>query len=171
MKTVKDWTGALASGLDAIRAQYQLPSAFPAGVEDAAVEAARRPLDGFADRSAIPFVTLDPKSSVDLDQAFAIEQSGSDFILHYAIADVGSFVSPGDVLDREAWSRGETIYLPDGKVRLYPAALSEGAASLLPDADKPAVIFTVRIAPDGEGFRLRSVRSVRFPIPVARHPD
>lgn len=150
MKTVKDWTGALASGLDAIRAQYQLPSAFPAGVEDAAVKVARRPLDGFADRTAIPFVTLDPKSSVDLDQAFAIEQSGSDFILHYAIADVGSFVSPGDVLDREAWSRGETIYLPDGKVRLYPAALSEGAASLLPDADKPAVIFAVRIAPDGE---------------------
>lgn len=150
MKTVKDWTGALASGLDAIRNQYQLAAKFPQEVEATAAEAARRPLTGFADRTATPFVTLDPKSSVDLDQAFAIEQSGSDIILHYAIADVGWFVSPADELDCEAWIRGETIYLPDGKVRLYPAALSEGAASLLPDADKPAIIFTVRVATDGE---------------------
>ena len=147
---MKDWTGALASGLDAIRRQYQLEPAFPGEVEAAAEQASRKPLTGFPDRTATPFVTLDPKSSVDLDQAFAIEQSGSDIILHYAIADVGWFVTPGDPLDREAWIRGETIYLPDGKVRLYPAALSEGAASLLPDADKPAVIFTVRVAPDGE---------------------
>ncbi|WP_240913837.1 RNB domain-containing ribonuclease [Sphingomonas sp. HDW15A] len=161
MKTVKDWTGALASGLDAIRLQYQLPSAFPAEVEDAARAAARRPLTGFADRTATPFVTLDPKSSVDLDQAFAIEQSGSDIVLHYAIADVGWFVSPADQLDREAWARGETIYLPDGKVRLYPATLSEAAASLLPDADKPAIIFTVRVAPDGE-VALESVERAKI---------
>ena len=150
MKTVKDWTGALTSGLDAIRSQYQLAPAFPPPVEEAAKEASRKPLTGFLDRTAIPFVTLDPKSSVDLDQAFAIEQSGSDIILHYAIADVGWFVAPGDPLDREAWIRGETIYLPDGKIRLYPAALSEGAASLLPDADKPAIIFSVRVSPDGQ---------------------
>jgi len=150
MKAVKDWSGALSSGLDAIRRQYQLPSEFSPEVEAAAEQAARKPLKGFADRTAMPFLTLDPKSSVDLDQAFTIEQSGSDLILHYAIADVGSFVTRGDTLDREAWTRGETIYLPDGKVPLYPAALSEGAASLLPDADKASVLFSVRVAPDGE---------------------
>ena len=149
MKTIKDWSGALVSGLAAIRHQYHLSADFPPEVEAAAERAAQRSLSGLADRTAVPFVTLDPKSSVDLDQAFAIEQSGSDLILRYAIADVGSFVAPGDLLDREAWVRGETIYLPDGKIRLYPAALSEGAASLLPDADKPAIIFTVRVAPDG----------------------
>ena len=42
-----------------------------------------------------------------------------------------------------------TLYLPDGKAGLYPPVLSEGAASLLPDGPRPAVIFTVRIAPDG----------------------
>ena len=161
MKTVKDWTGALASGLDAIREQYQLQAEFPEKVEFAAEQAARRSLTGVADRTDIPFVTLDPKSSVDLDQAFAIERSGSDIILHYAIADVGWFVAPGDPLDREAWVRGETIYLPNGKIRLYPAALSEGAASLLPNADKPAIIFTVRVAPDGE-VQLDSVERAKI---------
>ena len=55
----------------------------------------------------------------------------------------------GDPIDAEAWRRGATLYLPDGKASLYPAALSERAASLLPDGPRPAVIFTVRIAGDG----------------------
>jgi exoribonuclease R len=101
------------------------------------------------DRTEAPFVTLDPASSTDLDQAFAIETSGNDLVLRYAIADIGWFVASGGPIDTEAWKRGETIYLPDGKISLYPRLLSEGAASLLPDADKPAILFAVRIAPDG----------------------
>lgn len=150
MKPIKDWTGALASGLAAIRGQYKLPEAFPPEVEAAAEAAIRRPLDARSDRTAVPFVTLDPVSATDLDQAFAIERAGADLVLHYAIADVGWFVAPGDPIDSEAWARGVTIYLPDGKVRLYPAVLSEGAASLLPDGERPAILFTVRVAPDGE---------------------
>ena len=42
---------------------------------------------------------------------------------------------PGGALEEETWFRGQTIYLPDGNVPLHPIALSEGAASLLPDAD------------------------------------
>ena len=83
-----------------------------------------------------PFVTLDPASSTDLDQAFAIETAGADLLLHYAIADVAWFVADGDALDREAWARGETLYLPDGKASLYPPAIGEGAASLLPDGPR-----------------------------------
>jgi exoribonuclease R len=108
----------------------------------------RAPRD-HADRTGLPFVTLDPLSSTDLDQAFTIERSGNDLLLHYAIADVGWFVDDGDVIDAEAWRRGATLYLPDGKAGLYPPVLSEGVASLLPAGPRPAVIFTVRIASDG----------------------
>ena len=149
MKSLHDRTRALHAGLTAIREQFQLPAAFPPEVEIAAEAAATRPADGHRDRLDIPFVTLDPSSSTDLDQAFAIETSGADLILLYAIADVGAFVRPGDAIDVEAWKRGETFYLPDGKISLYPRTLSEGAASLLPDADKRAILFHVRVAPDG----------------------
>ena len=70
-------------------------------------------------------------------------------LLHYAIADVAWFVDDGDQLDNEAWHRGTTQYLPDGKAGLYPAALAEGAASLLPDGPRPAVVFHVRVGSDG----------------------
>jgi exoribonuclease R len=69
--------------------------------------------------------------------------------LHYAIADVAWFVEDGDAVDVEAWARGETLYLPDGKAGLYPQVLAEGAASLLPSGPRPAVVFTIRIAADG----------------------
>jgi exoribonuclease R len=149
MKAVLDPDRVLAGGLAAIRSQYHVPESFPAEVLAAAEAAARRMPSAHVDRTALPLVTLDPARSTDLDQAFTIEASGSDLLLRYAIADVAWFVEDGDPVDAEAWRRGATLYLPDGKAGLYPPVLSEGAASLLPDGPRPAVLFTVRVAPDG----------------------
>ncbi len=149
MKAVHDPDRLLADGLAEIRKQFKLPTGFPPDVQAAAEAAARRAPDVHVDRTAMPFVTLDPASSTDLDQAFAIEAAGGDLVLHYAIADVPWFVRDGDPVDGEAWARGETIYLPDGKAGLHPPVLAEGAASLLPDGDRPAIIFTTRVAADG----------------------
>ncbi|MDE2405485.1 MAG: RNB domain-containing ribonuclease [Sphingomonadales bacterium] len=156
MKALRDPDHLLAEGLAEIRAQFQVPATFPPDVLAAAEAAARRVPDAHADRTAVPFVTLDPATSTDLDQAFAIEAAGADLLLHYAIADVAWFVADGDPLDAEAWRRGETLYLPDGKAGLYPPVLAEGAASLLPDGPRPAIVLTTRVAPDG-GVKLEGV--------------
>ena len=140
----------LDQGFARIRAEFSLPDAFRPEVVAVAEIAAAKPLGSeHVDRTEMPFVTLDPAASTDLDQAFCLERAGGDLVLHYAIADVGWFVDAGDVLDREAWARGTTMYLPDAKVSLYPKELSEGAASLLPDGPRPAVMFTVRLDPAG----------------------
>jgi len=144
-----DLTDEIVAGLQGIRSQFKVPDQFPAEVVAAAESAAKRKPGSLVDRTSWPFVTLDPASSTDLDQAFHIETSGSDVVLHYAIADVASFVDDGDPIDTEAWQRGMTQYLPDGKAGLYPPVLAEGAASLLPDGDRPAVVFTVRVGSDG----------------------
>jgi exoribonuclease R len=163
LRTVRDPQCLLVQGLEAIRVQFQLPTAFPAAAEAEARQAAGRRPDQHVDRTALLFVTLDPEESRDLDQAFAIEASGRDLLLHYAIADVGWFVADDGPMDAEAWLRGTTQYFPDGKVPLYPPALSEGAASLLPDGERPAVIFTVRVDPAGlarlDGVERALVRS------------
>lgn len=140
-------------GLDSIRSEFDIPTGFPADVLAEADTVADRPFgpgrSEHVDRTDVEFVSIDPTGSTDLDQAFAIEQGGADIILHYAIADVGWFVRPGGAIDVEAWERGVTVYLPDGRAGLHPPALAEGAASLLPDGDRPAVVFTVRVDPDG----------------------
>ena len=154
----------ITEGLAKIREQFSLPASFPPEVIEAARVAVARPVgDEHVDRTNLPFVTLDPATSTDLDQAFCLERAADDLILRYAIADVGWFVRPGDALDREAWARGTSFYLPDGKVNLYPPELSEGAASLLPDGPRPAVVFTVRLDSEGtpslDGVERAIVRS------------
>jgi exoribonuclease R len=149
LKALYDRPRALADGLAAIRAQFQLPGGFPPPVEAAAETESRRPMADHKDRTSMPFVTLDPLSSTDLDQAFVIERSGNALMLRYAIADIGWFAGQDSAVAVEAWQRGETIYLPDRKISLYPPVLSEGAASLLPDGDRPAILFSVSVSGDG----------------------
>ena len=156
MRTLADPTNSLGTGLTAIRAEFGVPGDFPPEVLAAADAAARQVPSDHVDRTAIPFVTLDPAASTDLDQAFAIEARGGDLLLHYAIADVAWFVEEGGAIDHEAWRRGETLYLPDGKASLHPPVLAEGAASLLPEGDRPALVLTSVVGPDGIG-KLESV--------------
>ena len=160
MKNLIDREGALSSGLADIRIQFGVPTTFPASVLTQAERAAVRPVSAHADWTDRCFATLDPLASTDLDQAFSIERSGADLILNYAIADVAWFVIPGEALDVEAWSRGTTIYLPDGKASLYPGRLSEGAASLLPGVERPSVVFRVRVDPSGKSSLDGTVRAM-----------
>src|SRR5689334_6117771 len=150
MKSLIDRDGALSSGLIDIRTQFQVPAGFSPNVLAEAEQASMRPVTGHADWTNRPFVTLDPASSTDLDQAFCIERAGADLVLHYAIAHVSWFVQGQGALDIEAWARGETIYMPGLRASLYPELLSEGAASLLPNVERPSVVLTVRIDPEGK---------------------
>ena len=160
MKALIDRDGVLSSGLADIRTQFEVPTSFPQPVLAEAEVAASRPITGHADWTGRDFATLDPATSTDLDQAFAIERSGADVILHYAIADVAWFVAANDAVDAEAWRRGTTIYMPDGKASLYPERLSQDAASLLPEVDRPSVVFTVRIDPAGKAVLEGAERAV-----------
>src|SRR5262249_17750705 len=78
--------------------------------------------------------------------------------------DIGAFVRPGSALEAEALRRGQTLYLPDARIPLYPPVLSEDAASLLPGQVRPAVLWTIDTDGYGEpvGVRVRRalVRSV-----------
>ncbi|MFV9459787.1 RNB domain-containing ribonuclease [Rhodococcus sp. NM-2] len=142
----------LARGIDfgTVRTEFHLPEGYP----PAAVAQARAASDRYAsereDRTDLAFVTIDPPDSLDLDQALHLERTPDGFVLHYAIADVGAVVEPGGVLDVETRKRGQTFYLPDGKVPLHPQELSEGSASLLPDEDRPAVVWRIELDESAE---------------------
>ena len=140
---------ALIERLAALRTELELPAGFPPEVLEEADAAARDVLaalasdPAYADRTDVPFVTVDPAGSTDLDQALYLEAADGDAItVRYAIADVPAFVAPGGAVDVEARRRGQTVYLPDGRVPLHPEALSEDAASLLPDRERPAFVWT-----------------------------
>lgn len=160
MKTLGDPGRLLGEGLARLRERFAVPDEFPPEVFAEAEQMAGRSPDGHIDWADRPFVTLDPAASTDLDQAFMMEPAGADLLLHYALADIGWFVPAGGAMEAEAWTRGVTLYLPDGKARLYPPVLSERAASLLPDGPRPAIVVTVRCATDGTVKLEGAVRAV-----------
>jgi exoribonuclease R len=135
-------------GFAKIRSEASVPERFPSEVEAEARAAAERDIADL-DRLEIPFVTIDPPGSRDLDQAMQIEPAGDGHRVWYAIADVAAWVPPGGAVDAEAHERGVTIYAPGGKAPLHPPVLSEGAASLLPGQWCPAVVW--RLDLDGQG--------------------
>lgn len=136
-----------AGDFTSLRAEFELPDSFPPEVLAEAETVAGDPADfagGREDARHLPLVTVDPPGAKDLDQAVLIERRrAGGFRVHYAIADLAAFVPPGGAIDREARGRGQTLYLPDGNVPLHPPELSEGAASLLPGVERPAVLWTI----------------------------
>lgn len=134
-----------------VRAELGLTAGFPGEATAEAAAATDRCAAFRVDRRDLELVTVDPPGSMDLDQALRVRRDDDGgFLVHYAIADVAALVTPGGALDAASRARGETIYFPDGNVPLHPRVLSEGAGSLLPDSDRPAVLWTVRVDADGD---------------------
>ncbi|QKE85022.1 RNB domain-containing ribonuclease [Arthrobacter sp. NEB 688] len=141
---------ALRDRFAAVRAELGLDGPYPAdALAEAERVAAEAPRDGRPDETDVPYVTLDPPGSMDLDQALHIERDGAGHRVRYAIADVPLFVRPGGALDRVTRERGQTVYCPDERVPLHPPVLSEAAASLLPGETRPAFVWDLRL--DGDG--------------------
>ena len=166
----------VARTLDALRAHYEVPAAFPPEAlaeAEAAAGAwaqdgpARLLADGARDARDLELVTIDPPGSMDLDQAVLLErlsaqadqagataggapESEAAYRVHYAIASLATFVTPGGALDAELGRRGETIYAPDVATPLHPEVLSHGAASLLEDVERPACLWTIDLDDRGE---------------------
>lgn len=148
----------LAAALAALRTEIDASTEFsPEALEEAASATAPAPA---LDLREVPFATLDPAGSMDLDQAFHLERTGSGYTIRYAIADVPSFVIPGGALDDAARARGETLYAADGTIPLHPRALSEDRASLLPDVDRPALVWTFALDADGATTGTRLERAL-----------
>ena len=141
---------ALRDRFAAVRAELGLSLDYPADALAEAEQVAAAPPDlPGRDETALPFFTVDPAGSMDLDQAMHLERDGDGHHIRYAIADVPAFVRLGGALDRVTRERGQTVYCPDVRVPLHPEVLSEAAASLLPDAVRPAFVWDLRL--DGAG--------------------
>ena len=102
------------------------------------------------DLRALHTITIDSALSRDYDDALSLRPlDGGLFEVGVHIADVAQFVAPGDDLDREAETRASSIYLPDGRIAMFPPTLSEGLFSLRAGEDRFAVSFMLHL--DAEG--------------------
>ncbi|MGP7960019.1 RNB domain-containing ribonuclease [Sanguibacter sp. A247] len=156
----------LAASFAQLRAELDLPDEFSADVLAEADAVAQRVASSMSAHAAgpadaadaadvldardVPFVTIDPPGSMDLDQAVHIERRDGGYRVLYAIADVPTAIEIGGALDVATRERGTTVYGPGTRVPLHPEVLSEGVLSLLPGVDRPALLWELTLDESGE---------------------
>jgi ribonuclease R len=154
---VKERLGSLASekavSLIAIHA-HEIPQAFSPAALREAEEAKPATLAGREDWRDVPLVTIDPPDAKDHDDAVHAEpdpdsNNKGGHILNVAIADVAFYVRPGSALDRDALTRGNSVYFPDRVVPMLPERISNDLCSLVPGEARGALAVRMIIGADG----------------------
>jgi exoribonuclease-2 len=102
------------------------------------------------DLTMLSSMTIDGQSTLDFDDAISIEDHGDHYRLGIHIVDVGHYVKKGDLIDREAISRGSSIYMPDQKIPMLPNSLAEDLCSLKAGQPRPAISIMVNLDQFGE---------------------
>ncbi|TWT99107.1 Ribonuclease R [Botrimarina colliarenosi] len=155
-----------APGVDtlSIKYEYDLPGDFPeevledsrkqAALFDESIPAGRRDLTGEV------IVTIDPLTARDFDDAISLKKlSNGHWELGVHIADVSHFVQPKSPLDREAYDRATSVYLPDEVVPMLPEIISNNLASLQPDHIRYAMTAVLEMTADGAAVHCEVFKS------------
>ena len=118
------------------------------------LEVPGKDLEGRDDLRKLHLITIDGATARDFDDAVLVEKKPSHYVLWVAIADVSHYVQEGRELDREARSRGTSVYFPERAFHMLPGALSENLCSLRPQ--EPRLALVARIEINFAGKRLKT---------------
>ena len=162
VERIGDSSNPRAFSLIAIHS-HDIPTEFPAEALRLADAAQPVALAAREDLRPIPLVTIDGADARDFDDAVWAEpdpekERGWHAIV--AIADVAWYVRPDDALDREAESRGNSVYFPDRVVPMLPEALSNELCSLKPGVDRACMAVHLWLDEHGRVHRHRFVRGL-----------
>ncbi len=146
--------------------KHDLPYEFP---QDAARQAkAISPVvsaedwAGREDIRNLPLVTIDGETARDFDDAVFCAPEKGGYRLVVAIADVSHYVQTNDALDREAISRGNSVYFPRRVIPMLPEELSNGLCSLNPHVDRLCMVCDMHVSNKGEIGEYRFYPSVMY---------
>ena len=144
--------------------KHQLPTDFPPAVLQEAGrvspdvdphEAERR-----EDLRGKFIFTIDPDDAKDYDDAIHVERTASGWTLGIHIADVSHYVRPKTTLDREAYARGNSVYLADRVIPMLPESLSNGICSLKAGVDRLAFSVFTDVDRQGKCHAVRFAKTV-----------
>lgn len=148
----------------AIKYEYGLPGDFA----DDTLEASRSEAEAFdesipaerRDLTGTVIITIDPTTARDFDDAISLRRiDNGHWELGVHIADVSHFVRPKTALDREAYDRATSVYLPDEVIPMLPEIISNNLASLQPDKVRYAMTAVLEFTPDGAPIACETFKS------------
>ena len=160
-----EWSRLRKARIEDIFSELGIPVRFSSKAEKEAERTSSQPVKpepSRADLRALPFVTIDPDSAKDFDDAVTAEKTVNGIRLHVAIADVTHYLKENGPCDREARLRGTSVYYPGASIPMLPRVLTEEACSLQPQCDRHAMVAKMDF--DASGV----MQSYRFTPAVIR---
>jgi ribonuclease R len=140
--------------IEAFMIDRGLRRGFDPAVAHEARHAGEQPPDDASRRDlrSLATFTIDPASARDFDDAISAQPNDDGSLrVSVHIADVSAYVAPRGAVDREAYRRGTSVYVPGTVEPMLPRELSSGACSLVPGEDRLTV--TVELTIDGDQVR------------------
>lgn len=133
--------------------EYELPHEFSEKVMNQAERVPDRiseaDMAGRADMRDVLMITIDGEDAKDLDDAVSLTFDGEHYQLGVHIADVANYVQENSAMDREAYTRGTSVYLADRVIPMLPHRLSNGICSLNAGEDRLALSCMMEIDQKG----------------------
>lgn len=144
--------------------KHHLPGSFPPDVlkqaEAISPEIPPPEIERREDLRSRMIFTIDPDDARDFDDAIEVEKTSHGWRAMIHIADVSHYVQPKSTLDREAFSRGNSVYLADRVLPMLPEALSNGICSLRPNEDRLTFSVFADINRNGKVHSARFAKTV-----------
>jgi len=144
---------------DAAMKEILLENGFPLQFSDEALEVAARIPDTISaeeikarkDIRDIFTITIDPVDAKDFDDAISFRKlKNGNYELGVHIADVSHYLEPETPLDKEAYGKATSVYLPDRVNPMLPEHISNVLCSLRPKEDKLTFSAIFQITPKAE---------------------
>ncbi|MEJ8751325.1 ribonuclease R [Lagierella sp. ICN-221743] len=144
--------------------EFDLPFEFSKKVQDRAreieTEVDPKEVEERTDFRDLFTVTIDGATAKDFDDAISIDKKDDNYLLYVHIADVAHYVAKGSALDKEAYRRGNSVYLLDRVIPMLPKELSNGICSLNPGVDRLSMTVKMEINKRGKVVDYKFYESV-----------
>ncbi|OGL42549.1 MAG: ribonuclease R [Candidatus Schekmanbacteria bacterium RBG_13_48_7] len=141
-------------GLDILKRGYGLPEKYPVSCIEEATKLSQKPMELYKlqrlDLRDKFIFTIDGEDARDFDDAISLENNKDGYRLGVHIADVSHFVEQDSIIDREAYSRGTSVYFPESAIHMLPEPISTDVCSLKPDEDRLSISVFINYNRDGE---------------------
>ena len=127
--------------MESILAAHDYPLEFPEAVEEEAKSIKegiqKTEINSRKDFRKVFTITIDPADAKDFDDAISLQRlPNGHWEVGVHIADVSYYVRPGSAIDKEAYSRGTSVYLVDRTIPMLPEKLCNNVCSLRPEEEK-----------------------------------
>ena len=141
--------------IHAILAEFGLPYKYPENVSEAAEQLdagiTAEEVKKRVDMRDVTTLTIDPADAKDFDDALSIKKlNNGNWEIGVHIADVSHYVTPGSIIDKEAWERATSVYLVDRTVPMLPEKLCNSICSLRPHEDKLTHSVVMELDPEAK---------------------